>query len=40
MQDKTKQITENQDVMIKRTVKNSVFLDLFQDKSYLLLPGV
>ncbi len=33
MQDDTKQIGE---VRAKRTAKNSVFLDLFQDKSYLL----
>ncbi len=33
MQDDTKQIEE---VMAKRTAKNSVFLDLFQNKSYLL----
>ena len=33
MQDDTKQI---QEVMAKRTAKNSVFLDLFQNKSYLL----
>ncbi len=33
MQDNTKQIEE---VMAKRTAKNSVFLDLFQNKSYLL----
>ncbi len=33
MQDDTKQIRE---VMAKRTAKNSVFLDLFQNKSYLL----
>ena len=33
VQDDTKQIEE---VMAKRTAKNSVFLDLFQNKSYLL----
>ncbi len=33
MEDDTKQV---QEVMAKRTAKNSVFLDLFQDKSYLL----
>ena len=33
MQDNTKQIEE---VMAKRTAKNSVFLDLFQNKRYLL----
>ena len=33
MRDNTKQI---QEVMAKRTAKNSVFLDLFQNKSYLL----
>ncbi len=33
MQDDTKQIEK---VMAKRTAKNSVFLDLFQNKSYLL----
>lgn len=33
MQDDTKQ---TQKVMAKRTAKNSVFLDLFQDRSYLL----
>ena len=33
MQDDIKQIEE---VMVKRTAKNSVFLDLFQNKSYLL----
>ena len=33
MQDDTKQ---TQEVMAKRTAKNSVFLDLFQNKSYLL----
>ena len=33
MQDDSKQIEE---VMAKRTAKNSVFLDLFQNKSYLL----
>ena len=33
MQDDTKQIEE---VMARRTAKNSVFLDLFQNKSYLL----
>ena len=33
MQDDTKQTLE---VMAKRTAKNSVFLDLFQNKSYLL----
>ncbi len=33
MQDDTKQI---QEVIAKRTAKNSVFLDLFQNKSYLL----
>ncbi len=33
MQDDTKQTPE---VMAKRTAKNSVFLDLFQNKSYLL----
>ena len=33
MQDDTKQIEE---VIAKRTAKNSVFLDLFQNKSYLL----
>lgn len=33
MQDNTKQIEE---IMAKRTAKNSVFLDLFQNKSYLL----
>ena len=33
MQDDTKQM---QEVMAKRTAKNSVFLDLFQNKSYLL----
>ena len=33
VQDDTKQIEE---VMVKRTAKNSVFLDLFQNKSYLL----
>ena len=33
MQDDTKRI---QEVMAKRTAKNSVFLDLFQNKSYLL----
>ena len=33
MQDDTRQI---QEVMAKRTAKNSVFLDLFQNKSYLL----
>ncbi len=33
MQDNTKQ---TQEVMAKRTAKNSVFLDLFQNKSYLL----
>ena len=33
MQDETKQ---TQEVMAKRTAKNSVFLDLFQNKSYLL----
>ena len=33
MQDDTKQ---TQDLMAKRTAKNSVFLDLFQNKSYLL----
>ena len=33
MQDDTKQI---QEVKAKRTAKNSVFLDLFQDKKYLL----
>ena len=33
MQDGTKQ---TQEVMAKRTAKNSVFLDLFQNKSYLL----
>lgn len=33
MSDDTKQIAE---VMAKRTAKNSVFLDLFQNKSYLL----
>lgn len=33
MRDNTKQI---QEVMAKRTAKNSVFLDLFQDRSYLL----
>ena len=33
MQDDTKQIEE---VMAKRTAENSVFLDLFQNKSYLL----
>ena len=32
VQDDTKQIEE---VMAKRTAKNSVFLDLFQNKSYL-----
>ena len=33
MQDETKQV---QEIMAKRTAKNSVFLNLFQDKSYLL----
>ena len=33
MKEKTKHITE---VMAKRTAKNSVFLDLFQNKNYLL----
>ena len=33
MQDDTRQI---QEIMAKRTAKNSVFLDLFQNKSYLL----
>ena len=33
MQDETKQ---EQDTKAKRTAKNSVFLDLFQNKSYLL----
>ena len=33
MQKETKQ---TQDVKAKRTAKNSVFLDLFQNKSYLL----
>ncbi|MBD5494851.1 MAG: hypothetical protein HDR12_10870, partial [Lachnospiraceae bacterium] len=33
VQDDTKQ---TQEVMAKRTAKNSVFLDLFQNKSYLL----
>ncbi len=33
MQDDTKQV---QEVIAKRTAKNSVFLDLFQNKSYLL----
>ena len=33
MQDATKQV---QEIMAKRTAKNSVFLNLFQDKSYLL----
>ena len=33
MQDEPKQ---TQEVMAKRTAKNSVFLDLFQNKSYLL----
>jgi hypothetical protein len=33
VQDETKQ---TQEVMAKRTAKNSVFLDLFQNKSYLL----
>ena len=33
MQNDTKQI---QEIMAKRTAKNSVFLDLFQNKSYLL----
>ena len=33
MQDETKQV---QEIMANRTAKNSVFLNLFQDKSYLL----
>ncbi len=33
MKEKTKNITE---AMTKRTAKNSVFLDLFQNKNYLL----
>ena len=33
MQDDIKQVEE---IMAKRTAKNSVFLDLFQNKSYLL----
>ncbi len=33
MQDGTKQMRET---MAKRTAKNSVFFDLFQNKSYLL----
>ena len=33
MQDEAKQA---QEVMVKRTAKNSVFLDLFQNKCYLL----
>ena len=29
-------IKQTQEVMAKRTAKNSVFIDLFQNKSYLL----
>ncbi len=36
MQDETTQTTSTQEVKAKRTAKNSVFLDLFKDKKYLL----
>lgn len=36
MQDETKQTIRPQDVKAKRTAKNSVFVDLFQNKYYLL----
>ena len=36
MQDGTTQTTTTQEVKAKRTAKNSVFLDLFKDKKYLL----
>ena len=36
MQNETAQTTSTQEVKAKRTAKNSVFLDLFKDKRYLL----
>lgn len=36
MQDETTQAIQYQDVKAKRTAKNSVFVDLFQNKHYLL----
>ena len=36
VQDKTRQAILIQDVKAKRTAKNSVFVDLFQNKHYLL----
>lgn len=36
MQDETTETTAIQEVKAKRTAKNSVFLDLFNDKKYLL----
>ncbi|MBO5031906.1 MAG: hypothetical protein J6C19_04155 [Lachnospiraceae bacterium] len=36
MQSSAKHRVQTQEIKIKRTAKNSVFLDLFQDKSYLL----
>ncbi len=36
MRDETTQATSMQEVKAKRTAKNSVFLDLFKDKKYLL----
>ncbi|MCM1204968.1 MAG: hypothetical protein NC300_12570 [Bacteroidales bacterium] len=36
MQNETTQATSTQEVKAKRTAKNSVFLDLFKDKKYLL----
>ncbi|MCM1500834.1 MAG: hypothetical protein NC124_20440, partial [Clostridium sp.] len=36
MQDEATQATSTQEVKAKRTAKNSVFLDLFKDKKYLL----
>lgn len=36
MQDDTKHVVQVQEIKAKRTAKNSVFLDLFQNKTYLL----
>lgn len=36
MQEKTKQAVFKKEIKAKRTAKNSVFVDLFQDKRYLL----